>query len=41
MASGAVSGLVPIVAVSVMGKDGALRRFHAVMDTGFTGIEPL
>ena len=37
MANGVVRGLVPIVTVSVMGKDGALRRFQAVMDTGFTG----
>ena len=41
MASGAVRGLVPIVAVSVMGKDGVLRRFQAVMDTGFTGTVAL
>jgi len=41
MASGVVRGLVPIVTVSVMGKDGALRRFQAVMDTGFTGTVAL
>ena len=41
MASGAVRGLVPIVAVSVMGRDGALRRFQAVLDTGFTGTVAL
>ena len=41
MASGVVRGLVPIVAVSIMGKDGALRRFQAVMDTGFTGAVAL
>ena len=41
MASGAVRGLVPIVTVSVMGKDGALRRFQAVLDTGFTGTVAL
>ena len=41
MASGVVRGLVPIVTVSVTGKDGALRRFQAVMDTGFTGAVAL
>ena len=41
MASGVVRGLVPIVTVSVMGKDGALRRFQAIMDTGFTGAVAL
>ena len=41
MASGVVRGLVPIVAVSIMAKDGALRRFQAVMDTGFTGTVAL
>ena len=41
MANGVVRSLVPIVAVSVMGKDGAVRRFHAVMDTGFTGAVAL
>ena len=41
MASGVVRGLVPIVGVSVMGKDGVLRRFHAVLDTGFTGTVAL
>ena len=41
MASGVVRGLVPIVTMSVMGKDGALRRFQAVMDTGFTGAVAL
>ena len=41
MASGVVRGLVPIVPVSVMGKDGAPRRFQAIMDTGFTGTVAL
>ena len=41
MASGVVRGLVPIVAVSIMGKEGDLRRFQAVMDTGFTGTVAL
>ena len=41
MASGAVRGLVPIIAVSVMGRDGALRRFQAVIGAGFTGTVAL
>ena len=41
MASGVVRGLVPIVPLVVRGRDGGLRRYQAVLDTGFTGTVAL
>ena len=41
MASGVVRGLVPIVPLVVRGRDGGLRRYQAVLDTGFTGAVAL
>ena len=41
MASGVVRSLVPIVPVVVRGRDGGLRRYQAVLDTGFTGTVAL
>ena len=41
MASGVVRGLVPVVPLVVRGRDGGLRRYQAVLDTGFTGTVAL
>ncbi len=41
MASGVVRGLVPIIPLVVRGRDGGLRRYQAVLDTGFTGTVAL
>ena len=41
MASGVVRSLVPIIPLVVRGRDGGLRRYQAVLDTGFTGTVAL
>ena len=41
MASGVVRSLVPIIPLVVRGRDGGLRRYQAVLDTGFTGAVAL
>ena len=35
--SGTVQGLLPIVPVSVIDKEGTIQRFRAALDTGFNG----
>ncbi len=37
MASGVVRSLVPLIPLVIRGRDGGLRRYQAVLDTGFTG----
>ena len=41
MVSGVVRSLVPIIPLIVRGRDGGLRRYQAVLDTGFTGTVAL
>ena len=41
MASGVVRGLVPLISLVIRGRDGDLRRYQAVLDTGFTGAVAL
>ena len=41
MASGVVRSLVPLIPLVVRGRDGGLRRYQAVLDTGFTGTVAL
>ena len=41
MASGVVRSLVPVVPLVVRGRDGGLRRYQAVLDSGFTGAVAL
>ncbi len=41
MVSGVVRSLVPIVPLTVMGRDGGPQRFQAILDTGFTGTVAL
>lgn len=38
MASGAVRGLIPIVPIAIMDRNGHPQQFQAVLDTGFAGV---